>query len=299
MKNALNSFWNEIVISASDPAKLAAFRKKRMSSALRYLFWFLFCTSVVMTLWICINLLVLIPHIRPFVNASAEELRGLYPANLEVTVEDGRLSKNISGPVIIDMPPTWKTLFNEKVEEDEKPIEHLVVIDTAAFADEYEQYRTLVLLTERSVVLPDDKIGYRVIPLDPEKDIKMDQKTYLEIVDAFIPFLGSLPALATAGVVVLFFILPFLMAGSLWLWYLFYLLILSLIAWLLSAMMGRKHTYWEIYRLGVFALTLPLIYTMITAMAPMLHLPFVFTLIFLVWMGIVFGSEKVLKRKEA
>ncbi len=299
MKSALQSFWNEIVISASDPAKLAGFHKKRLSSALRYLFWFLFSASVVMTVWICVNLLILIPLIQPFVNASADELRGLYPANLEVTIEDGILSTNSATPVIIDVPPSWKEYFSEKAEKEDRPVEHLAVIDTTASSDDFDEYRTMVLFTEKSIVVPDDQIGYRVVPLDPEKDVEFTPETYNEILDTFLPFLGSLPALATAGVILLFFILPFIIAGFGWLWYLGYLAVFSLVAWLLAAIMGRRHTYAEIYKLGCFALTLPLIYSTIAGMALVLHLPFIFTLIFLVWMGIVFGSEKVLKRKTA
>ena len=111
MKKALNTFWNEIAVSAGDPAKLAKFSKKPLSSALRYLFWFLFCISLTTTLWVCVTLSILIPKIGPFVESTSAELRGLYPANLVVKVQNGRLSTNGREPVMINLPPKLKRMM--------------------------------------------------------------------------------------------------------------------------------------------------------------------------------------------
>ncbi len=302
MKKALKTFGNEIAVSAGDPAKLAKFGKKRLSSSLRYLFWFLFCLSLATTLWVCLSLSLLIPRITPFVDSATSELRSLYPANLVVKVQGGRLSTNGREPVQIDLPPKLKKAFADNPGKNKKfaGVEHLVVIDTKAETERFYDYHTLMLLTDRSMVVADDyKGGVRVIPYEAGRNIMVTRQSYVQIVDAAAPFVRSLPALASSAVIFLGFVLPFVIAGTTWLWYLVYLLVATLAALLLAKMMGRKHTYGELYRLGAYAITLPLLYNAVTLWIPFLRYPFVFTLIFLVWMGLVFGSEKVRKRKEA
>ncbi len=302
MKKALKTFGNEIAVSAGDPAKLAKFTKKRLSSSLRYLFWFLFCLSLATTLWVCLSLSLLIPRITPFVDSATTELRSLYPANLVVKVQAGRLSTNGREPVQIDLPPKLKKTFAEDPGRNNKfdGVQHLVVIDTKAEAERFYDYHTLVLLTERSMIVADDyKGGVRVVPYETDRNIQVTRQSYVQIVDAATPFLRTLPALASSAVIFLGFVLPFLIAGGAWLWYLLYLLVATLAAMLVAKMMGRRHTYSELYRLGAYAITLPLLYNAITLWIPFLRYPFVFSLIFLVWMGLVFGSEKVTKRKEA
>lgn len=301
MKKALTTFKTEVANAASHPAKLAAYRKKPLATALRYLFWLLFCISLVTSLWIGVMLAMLTPYIGSFVESANTDLRGMYPQNLVITIKDGVLSTNGREPVIVDIPANWKQKMEKELEDNPmKDKEHLITIDTRADISNYQRYKTLVLVTRTGLVVPDDKSdGIRTIPFDKEMNQVITRDLYVKTLDNILPFMRLLPGLAIVGVFLLVLILPFVFAGFSWLWYLAYLAFFTLIAWLLATIMGRKHTYGEVYRLGAYGLTLPLLYNMVTFFVPVLRLPFFFTLIFLVYMGVVFGSEKVTKRKTA
>lgn len=295
---ALHTFWNEIRASSSHPVEHAALVRKPLKSALRYLYWFLFCAGCISALQIAVIGGMFIPKIAPFIVHRAEELRTMYPKDLVVTLKEGQVSTNAEEPVIIDGPETWKEILTES-----GSTKHVLVIDTSATAEDFKRYNTYILVTKNSIVAQDNN-GTRVVPLDQQdrvdqEEIVIDQKFVMELITGLEGILRYVPRIAatTLAMVVLFY--PFAAAGLRWLWLLVYLFPMTLVMWAFSAATGKSYTYGQLYRLGIFGLTLPVLYSLVARFLPALYLPFTFTLIFIVWMGIVISAKAVKTKYKA
>ena len=160
----------------------------------------------------------------------------------------------------------------DKKTTEMRRFEYLVTIDTNAHVEDYERYRSVVLLTKNAVVFP-SKINERVgldgkrvtmiettfKTLEDMEDQVIDKKFYDDLTGTFLPFMGFIPLIMTIGIVVLITALPFLFAG------------------------------------------LALLYKLVESVF-VFHVAWVFTVIFFVWMAYVLrslGGAPIKKRRRA
>jgi hypothetical protein len=114
----------------------------------------------------------------------------------------------------------------------------------------------------------------------------INREIYTTLTQKALPYLDFIPAVIVGIAVIAVFLLPWFGAAFGVLGYLLYLLVFTLLVWAIAAMMGRKFTYGELYRLGFYGLTPAIIVGFVSHWLD-LQFSMLFTLIFLITMGIV------------
>ncbi|OGJ58070.1 hypothetical protein A2881_05000 [Candidatus Peribacteria bacterium RIFCSPHIGHO2_01_FULL_55_13] len=251
---------------------------------------------------------VFMPQIKEWIGEAKQTVPDLYPVELVLTFSGAELSTNVEEPYVLPLPPKWEAALlssedeqDEEDDEDEPQFTHLLVIDTTATVEEYPEYETAVLLTKTAVIARDDNglrvVFYREFQKPGTSPIIINRELYNEVTAKALPFLDFIPAIIFTLAVFAVLLLPWIAAPFILLGYLLYLLVFTLLAWVLAAIMSRKFTYGELYKLGMYGLT-PAI--LIEWVLHWFHtgIAMLFSLIFLVTMGIVIhafpkkGSKK-------
>src|SRR3989338_3781708 len=277
----LKTFAHRVWISATAPASYAQFLKQNFSAGVKYLYALLLTISAFWVIFGLIAFLIAFPTLRGAFAEIREELPGFYPQELVVTLKDGEISTNVREPYFIDVPKRWEKIL---AGSDYK---HFVAFDTKGNIEDYATYQSVVLVTESHVVVPDKNEGLRVIPLEEtQEDFTMNRRKYDQFLMIATPLLQKAPTLLVGAAIVTSLVLPFIAAGLQLAWYMFYLLFAVLIVWVIAQIANRKLRYGQLYHLSLHGLTLPLLVTTITGKIG-LSFPFLFSLIFLVWMGAV------------
>lgn len=278
-------FFKKISDAAFRPSTYKAHVKERTSTSLGYLYWLLVCSFTVTAIILAIFYIPARLAIRTFIDVSEPQLRTFYPAKLVLTLQSGSLSTNAKEPFIID-PPFWATLQKENDDTANVPA-HFITIDTQASVEDFSRYNSAILLTESHLVTQEDQ-QLRVYAFsEMQENFVIDKTAYDAFIDQLMPFLHAAPAWIDLTVVVGLLLLPFVGAGFAWVWYLFILLLWSLILWAISSVMGKGLLYSQLYRLGAYGLTLSIVYKTIFGFLPGMVIPFSPTLIFFVFMIIV------------
>ena len=114
---------------------------------------FAFLFSVVATVRYAYSFAAFLPKLPQYVAMAREKGAGFYPKDLVVTVKDGEVSTNVKEPYAIDLP------FAP---------EHLLVLDTKATAERFNEYKAFVVVGKNTVYYRDDK-GYKFYPLTDMK----------------------------------------------------------------------------------------------------------------------------------
>ena len=254
---------------------------------MKYLYVLLLAVSFLFTLKIAIALIAARPAIGHFVESVKREVPALYPEELVLTLSGNTLSTNVEEPYSIALPASWKP----DVPEDADLPQHLLTIDTNAHIEDFESYDSFVLATKTVIVMADREKGYRVMKLERLSDERgtatvMDRALYLKMVEQGFAVLSHLPLLLAIFGVLFLFLFPFTMAGSLLLWMLFYLLLATLFVWILAKIMKSPLGYKELYRLGVFALTLPILISIPMKLLG-IEIPGAFSLIFFIFLSFI------------
>lgn len=275
-------FFKKISDAAFRPRTYGAHLKERTSTGLGYLYWLLVCSFTVAAILLAIFYIPARLAIRTFIDVSEPQLRNFYPSELVLTLQSGSLSTNAKEPYVID-PIFWATIQEDK---NEAP-SHFITIDTKATVEDFSAYNSAILLTKSHVVTKENN-QLRVYALsDMKENFVLDRNAYDAFINGAMPFIHAAPAWIDLIVIVGLLLLPFVGAGVAWLWYLFILLLWSLILWGISGIMGKKLEYGQIYRLGLYGVTLSILYKTLFGFLPGMVIPFVPTLIFFIGMIIV------------
>lgn len=185
----------------------------------------------------------------PFLNRTFENLPQkvlqLYPDDLVIKVQDGKVSTNVQEPYIITADQ-FENAFKEDVlginEKDD--IKNVLVIDTKADADDIEKYKTAVLLTETSIVTVDNQSGYRIYPLADAENFTLNEKMVSTMLMAIKPYLKWIAPF----IVIAVFLALFVFAPAFTMLYIFFL---ALVLFILSKVMNVQISYWKNYQIGL------------------------------------------------
>lgn len=284
----IQRFFKNIYLSATKPQSYPPRLAQSFSSALGYLYWLLVCTTLISAVGFAALLWAARPQIGEFVRNAEQELAGMYPDELVLTLSGGELSTNVETPYTID-PWFWSSeKLRKEFESGEKDMPaHFVVIDLDASVESYDSQDTLILLTRTSAVARDND-GIRLMPyseLETDEPLVLDKATYMELVTAVQPFVEMIPSFVDGLMLFLIVLWPFVGGFFHWLGLLAYLLVFTLAVLLMSNIMKRRLTYGQLYHLSLYGITLSVLYGLVSSWIPQLSaLPFIFTLIFLVWM---------------
>ena len=207
----------------------------------------------------------------------------MYPDELVLNFQDGRLTSNVEEPYIIPVPPEFSRETSK----------NLVVISTSEpiTLSDFDRYDTLV-------ILGGDALWTRDTQKNKTEIQKFDQfgKESLVINEQKIAeFLDIALRIGKIAITVLLIFLPFIIFACLWVWYLIYILFGALVIWIVSKLRKADLTYDQSYKSGLYLITLPIIYSAVTTAGPlsMFHVPFGFTLILAVLAYINLAPKKI------
>lgn len=213
-----------------------------------------------------------------------QQARASYPAGLVTTIREGKLSINQPGPIHFDLGRDGG---------DANGPRHFLAIDPAGTVETYASYRTMVLVTEKLIIMP--RSGGRslqVLPLDQAQDLTIDQAAYERGLDRLSSATRYIPAFFWGLAILLLFLVP-LIGALFWSVYLMaYLAIVSLVTLLVARAYKRAMDYATAYRFGFYALTYPLIAQTLASTIGYPLPPFSFSLVFLAIVVIVFSARR-------
>lgn len=294
----LRTFGRTFVKSISDFSYYSDILKSRFSFSLKYLLFLVFLVSLVPTLTVGYQMAMVLPKVPNFVSEAQRVLDNLYPKELILTIDNGKIKTNVKEPYYIDFEAL--TAFNTELDSRNKPTAtgHLITIDTKATVTDYPKYNTAILIGSDFVVTPDDRSstrdlgGYQVFPLSEAnmtEKVVIDKKVYDEMVVVIKPYFAYIPGLLYAVIAFTVLLGPVLLAVFTLAWKLFYLLIMSLVLLVVAKLMKKDLEYAEIYRFGMHGLTLPIVISVILGLMGY-PIPFVYTGVFLVFMILVLSK---------
>ncbi|OFZ49992.1 MAG: hypothetical protein A3D92_23730 [Bacteroidetes bacterium RIFCSPHIGHO2_02_FULL_44_7] len=201
-----------------------------------------------------------------------------YPADLEITIAKGKVSINQPEPYTIPMPA------EAMGDSQDENIKNIIVIDTKHPFDleTFAQYKAVAWLMKDGLAVYKNSEGNQVqfVSLAQVPDTVITRDSVSELSARFMPFLRIVPFFVVPGIFI---------AGLFYFAYrMLYLLIFALLVWALLAIMGRKINYGIAYKIGLHAMTLPIIIAAVGLMIgfPVTLFPLSFTVIMLVMVGI-------------
>lgn len=281
----LKTFIRVFQRSVTDFSFYRELLKYKFWFSIKYIFFLTFLTIFLQAVIFAIQVAFLLPQLPSGVDHLEKRLQESYPKELVVTIKDGMLSTNQENPYVIDITE-MKELGDYK---------HFITFNTDASISDFEQANSFFLVTDQAIVYPDDPTGqqltsYQVLSLkDIPEDIVIDQKKYQSWIDNLGPFFDMIPKIAPfvllAGIFVVPFLGMFFGAG----WNLVYLLLLTVVVWMVSMAFRLKLGYWKLYQLGIHGMTLPMILVMLLASVNV-YMPLVFTSAFLLFMVLVLSN---------
>lgn len=292
----IRTWFSDTARSAYDVKFFADRAKKHSPKSIRHLYGTLWILCFLSSIALSFAILIALPHVRAAVASLKEVAPTLYPAELVVTIKDGNVSTNVREPYAIELPPKWRELASK---EETGAAPHLLVIDTRARAEDFPKKNTFILLTKQSIVIPDENDTVKFYSLKDVGNITITKQLYTKVISNVLPYLDLLPTIATVGIGCIILFLPFLFAGVTLLGYLLYLLVAVGILWIIAIVIKAPRTYGDLYWLSMYGLTLPICYRLLEVIFRF-HVNFLFTVIFLVWMGYVLKNlpkEAKAKRK--
>lgn len=286
--NKLKTFTKTLKKSLTNPGYYSHILSAPFSFSLKYLFALLFFIALIRGIVFSIAFIPTVPKIPGYIEESKQIIKNLYPLGLTVTINDGSLRTNVDEPYYIPFPAR----FNIKDMS-------LVAIDTKASVDSFKKYKTAFLVTKNALAYPDSdtKGSYKVYPFSDLKGyLIINRAAYERVINIIIPYFKYYPLAIAAIFVFLLFAVPifgsiFALSGVL-----LYLLVLTLVTYLISKFMKLGLTYSQVFRLGIHGLTFSLLFSILKSLIGV-TIPYTYTAPFILWMIIVFNQLK--KHHEA
>ncbi len=259
------SFIRTIADSIYNPAFYRQIIERPFSYSLKYFLGLAMTLTIVHAAIFSISAL---PPIRNFLSSAGENIIGFYPEELEVTIQQGNASTNVAEPYFIKIPASWN-------ENGDSTIENLVVIDTKNdfSLDQFYQYRTAAWLTKDSLIFLKDS-GIQIEPLTKIENLTINQGQIRTLITRATPYLKFVTPVIF--LVALFAILFSFVSKLL------YVLLLALIILIIGKIKDVPLTYGKAYQIGLHAITLGLIVNLLPSNFPLLHIPFLFSILTIV-----------------
>lgn len=190
-----------------------------------------------------------------FSKNGVDNLLSQFPAELTLTLKDGKVSTNVPEPYMIPVPPsdraTGKTNF--------------AVIDTktVASAENFSKYSTILLITSDYIIGEKSNGQITIQNFKGIPDMVLNRATITSFADKILPYLKIVIPLLLLLVFFGFLIGAYIAN-------LVSLLLLTLIVWIVGKIRKTGITYGTYYKLGLYGVTPLVILSMISGL---LNLP--------------------------
>lgn len=214
-------------------------------------------------------------------------IHGLYPDDLEVTINHGALSTNSDTPVVIPIPVEWADEWMKQERCDETQCDfkniplpaNLIVIDTQGTVspESLRAAKTLILFSAHEVGFQNPERGeIRIYNLDRSE--LRDRFTLTKDVYSF--WTDRLSYLIRKLLSILILFLPFLLYIGLWIGHLLYALLGTLIVWFAASIRGHHLTYGRAYLSTLYLFPTPFVAMSVMTLSS-IHIPLLFAVILL------------------
>lgn len=232
----LRTFFRAFFKSFTSPKYYVEIVKAKFSFSFKYFFFYFFLyTLAVMAYLIPVVFLPMDKVVRKLPDTILET----YPADLTITVKNGQVSTNVHEPYFIPFPQNIYPFKNLNLSRF-----NLLTIDTKAQVTDILKHNTLVLLTKDSVSLMGEDGKITTYPLRGMNDAVINKLVVFSIVQAFAPYLKFVvPVLVFLSFLMLLILIPL---GSM-----FYLLLFSILTWIIGKLMGLPLGYGKYYQIGL------------------------------------------------
>ncbi len=197
-------------------------------------------------------------------------IQSLYPDDLVLTFENGKLTANQAEPVVIPFPKEW-------MGKGEQPA-NLLVIDREAEISRkaIERNDTFILANETEIGFSDTNKGKTEIiafaKMDIDKKIEVANSNF----DYWVIERGS--SIVERAIFFLMSVLPLLMYLGLWIGYIVYSLFGALIVWLAAHIRDHKLYYGQAYASTLYLLPASFVVSLLMS-AVGFHAPLLFTIV--------------------
>lgn len=226
-----------------------------------------------------------------------EIVTSLYPDDLVLTLDQGKLTTNQTNPVIIPLPTEWRKEGNCKHGKHCKDTElptNLIVIDSEAELSRKSiaANDTLILASTTEIGMSNPRrsetriFGLAEIQINKKIEVTKQNFTY---------WINRGADIAQTATLFLMAVLPLLMFFVLWIGYLVYSLIGALVVWLAAHLRHHRLTYGRAYLSALYLL--PASFLLMLVMSAMsFRIPFLFTFVLfgMAWLNF----ERRIKEKE-
>ena len=246
----MKKFFKEIGNSVYNPQFYGNLAGMPKSFSWSYFFKLCFTVSVIFSI---IGTLMILPGILAISNGKLfTKIIQEFPAELTVTINKGVVSTNVVEPYAVQISDEIKTLSGHKnTDKSVSNANNFVVIDTASdpTISEFEKYETVVLITKNRIFVKDESKGkVSIQSLEKFPDASVNRETITSVWNKISPFLWILTPLFMAGI---FLAGVFGFMG----YHLSSLLIIALIIFIIIRLSKRRGSYFEMYRVGLHAIT--------------------------------------------
>lgn len=218
---------------------------------------------------------LIVPYINKFSQRVKTRAFFLYPQNLIISINKGKLSVNTVQPLRFPIPFELITDVPPAISDQKQ--QYLFTIDTQGKIEDFAEYQSLILATSNYLVVSDSNSGYRVYPLTNMDNLTIDKQTVDNLIKQILPLLDYLPIL----IILLLFIISTIILP---LTRLLSLIILSLVLLCFAKLIHTQLAYGKIYQIGLHSLTFPtLIQIVMTTMGIFPPIPFFNSILFLLY----------------
>jgi hypothetical protein len=255
--------------SATSPLYYHDIIHTRFSFSLKFFLFFslLFATTATVYFWI-----FLIRPLKPAILSIPSNFATIYPPELEIVIQDGQVSTNVSEPYFIPVSQlnnAIENIRNQVLGASTAQNDYLLVIDTKADIEDFYLYQTYALLTQNYLVYVSNEDSptsqLRVINLQEVSDVTVNQQTVTDIVNQLNPYM---PYVLPLGILVVFINFSLLLSLGRGVQIAFSSVLLFLFAKLIKFPL----TYSQSYQIGLH-LIVPI--TLISSLLDVLNLNFI------------------------
>ena len=224
----------------------------------------------------------IIPKLNDLLRELPQAVLAYYPDELELTIEKGVVSSNVTEPYYLPMPAILKDEIGEAQPR------HFLVIDTATpfGLEQFASHGALVWIGRDFISYYEDGDSIATQKLESDLSFVLNEQVLSGLIQMTTPYFKFV----TPVLVVLFF-LGFLMMFAVNLIYLFFG---ALLIFLLGKLLKEHWGYWKSYQIGMHAVTLPLLLNgaLLIFMLGLTQIPLLYTLIMLVVVYFNFTQSK-------
>ncbi len=261
-------FLKTIRSSIYDPEFYKNISKRGLGSSIGYFFLIALLLTIINGLVLANGLLVAAP--KELTKAISDTVNA-YPADLVVEIKDGKVSTNTEEPLFVPFPEGG-------TEVEGKTINNLLVLDTKTpySASQFEQYKTLIWVTEDTIFYQDNnEFSQRSIDLSEVKNFKVDRGTinyWVQVINPYLKFVG--PTLLAIVILGMFIGFSFNLV---------YFLFLAVLIFFLSSIFKWGLKYGDSYKTAIYSSSLAFFVDLIIFNTGLytgfFGFPFLFTLI--------------------